>query len=110
MALEGLFLLGFFLGEDMARRKKEADDDVEKLEIEVRKLKSENRHLQKRLKKSNKKYKPEHDREKLIEEDHAPKRLVCQQCGKGEIVSTELGPRKLVRCTVCDYRKTLKNG
>ena len=42
----------------MARRKKEADDEVEKLELEVRKLKSENRHLHKQLKKSNKKYKP----------------------------------------------------
>lgn len=94
----------------MARRKKEAEDDVEKLEIELRKLKSENRHLQKQLKKSNKKYKPEHDREKLIEEDHSPKKTICQECGKGEIVTTELGPRKLVRCTVCEYRKTLKNG
>lgn len=95
----------------MGRRKKdEGDEEVEKLEQEVRKLKSENRHLHKELKKSNKKYKPQHRKEDLLEEDHAPKAITCNECGKGEIVSTELGPRKLVRCTVCEYRKTLKNG
>ena len=94
----------------MARRKKGDDEDVEKLEQEVRKLKSENRHLHKELKKNNKKYKPEHNQEKLLEEDHAPKKIVCQECGKGQLVTTDLGPRKLVRCTICEYRKTLKNG
>jgi len=94
----------------MSRKKRNGDDEVEKLEHEVRKLKSENRHLHKELKRSNKKYKQEHRKEDLLEQDHAPKAHICTECGKGEIVTTDLGPRKLVRCTICEYRKTLKNG
>jgi predicted nuclease with TOPRIM domain len=94
----------------MSRKKRNGDDEVEKLEHEVRKLKSENRHLHKELKRSSKKYKPEHRKEDLLEQDHAPKAHICTECGKGEIVTTDLGPRKLVRCTICEYRKTLKNG
>jgi FtsZ-binding cell division protein ZapB len=90
-------------------RKKNSIDEVEQLQIEVRKLKSENRHLQKELKKNNKKYKPQHDKIDLIEEEHNDKHI-CNECGKGRIITTELGPRKLVTCTVCEYRKTLKNG
>ena len=90
----------------MSRKKKELDE-IEKLELEVRKLKSENRHLQKELKKNNKKYKPEHSKEELMEEDHSIKNM-CDECGKGRIVTTDLGPRKLVHCTVCTYRKAIK--
>lgn len=90
----------------MSRKKKELDE-IEKLELEVRKLKSENRHLQKELKKNNKKYKPEHSKEELDEEEHLVKTM-CEECGKGKIVTTDLGPRKLVHCTVCTYRKALK--
>jgi FtsZ-binding cell division protein ZapB len=89
-------------------RKKQNLDEVEQLQLEVRKLKSENRHLQKELKKNNKKYKPQHNKNDLLEEDHSPKKMICDECGKGEIVVTELGPRKLIHCTVCQFRKTLK--
>lgn len=93
----------------MARKKNDLDE-VDQLQLEVRKLKSENRHLQKELKKNNKKYKPQHDKNDLIEEEHSSKVQACNECGKGKIVVTELGPRKLVSCTVCEYRKTIKNG
>jgi predicted nuclease with TOPRIM domain len=91
-------------------RKKGTDDEVEKLEQEINRLKSENRHLHKELKRSNKKYKPEHEQEDLIKEDHKEKLNICDNCGKGKLAIVELGPRKLVSCTVCEYRKTLKNG
>ncbi len=71
-------------------------------------LKSENRQLLKELKKSNKQYKPEHVQSELIEEEHSPKKEKCDQCGKGEIVTTDLGVRKLIHCTICKYRKALK--
>lgn len=90
-------------------RKKNDLDEVEQLELEVRKLKSENRHLQKELKKNNKKYKPQHDKEQLIEEDHDQKTPSCTECGKGKIVTTDLGPRKLIHCNVCTFRKTVKS-
>jgi predicted nucleic acid-binding Zn-ribbon protein len=94
----------------MGRKKKSegGEDTLEQLEQEVRKLKSENRHLHKELKRSNKKYKPHHDKEELLEEEHREKNPLCEQCGKGNIKSTDLGVRKLVSCTVCTFRKTLK--
>jgi len=91
-------------------RKKGTDDEVEKLEQEIKRLKSENRHLHKELKRSNKKYQPEHEQEDLIKEDHKEKLNICDNCGKGKLAIVELGPRKLISCTVCEYRKTLKNG
>jgi len=91
-------------------RKKGTDDEVEKLEQEIKRLKSENRHLHKELKRSNKKYQPEHEQEDLIKKDHKEKLNICDNCGKGKLAIVELGPRKLVRCNVCEYRKTLKNG
>lgn len=94
----------------MSKRKNEQNDDIERLEQEIKRLKSENRHLHKELKRSNKKYKPEHDQEELIKEDHKHKPDICEQCGKGKLAIVELGPRKLISCDVCDYRKTLKNG
>jgi hypothetical protein len=94
----------------MSKKKKEMDemDEVEKLELQLRKLKSENRHLQKELKKSNKKYKPQHDKEDLLEEEHEEKNPPCTECGKGNIKVTDLGVRKLLSCTVCTFRKALK--
>jgi hypothetical protein len=94
----------------MARRKKGSDEEVEHLEQEIKRLKSENRHLHKELKRSNKKYNPEHTQEELMIEEHKEKEPVCENCGKGKLAIVELGPRKLISCTVCEYRKTLKNG
>lgn len=94
----------------MSRRKKGTDDEVEHLEQEIKRLKSENRHLHKELKRSNKKYKPEHEQEDLIKQDQEEKQGICESCGKGKLTVVELGPRQLVSCNVCEYRKTLKNG
>lgn len=91
----------------MSRKNKDLDE-VEQMALEIRKLKSENRHLQKELKKNNKKYKPQHDKEILIEEEHSDKNPPCSECGKGNIKVTDLGVRKLISCSVCTFRKTLK--
>jgi hypothetical protein len=81
---------------------------MEQLEQEIKLLKSENRQLKKELKRSNKRYKPEHDQEDLLVEEHSPKKEHCTECGKGEIIITDLGVRKLIHCTVCKYRKAIK--
>ena len=53
---------------------------------------------------------PEHEQEDLIKEDQEEKQGICESCGKGKLTVVELGPRQLVSCSVCEYRKTLKNG
>ena len=92
----------------MGRNKKDNSDEIERLEQEIKTLRSENRHLKKELKQSNKRYKPEHDQDELILEEHSPKKEMCNECGKGEIITTDLGVRKLIHCTVCKYRRALK--
>lgn len=32
----------------------------------------------------------------------------CQSCGKGLIKVSDLGIRKIISCTLCDYRKIIK--
>ena len=86
------------------------EDIVEKLEKEIKELKSINRGLQKQLKKEQKKYKPEHTDEELFKEEIAKtKKVKCAECGRGEVQETKLGPRILIACTVCSYRKSLKH-
>lgn len=97
-----------FLKATMARRKKENEDEIELLEQEIRALKSENRHLKKELKQSNKNYKPDHTQSELLEEEYSNKKPKCTECGKGEIITTDLGVRKLIHCTICKFRKTIK--
>jgi predicted nucleic acid-binding Zn ribbon protein len=98
----------------MGKRKQQREklDELEQLQKEVKELRSINRSLEKEIKKSNKQYKPEFDSEVLLKEEVEDKRSKCPQCGKGHLISTELGPRKLVRCELCDYRlvNKLNNG
>ncbi len=94
----------------MAKRKRL--DENERLEQEMKKLKSENRHLHKELKKSSKKYKPQFSKEALMEEDNLlnPNNNLCNICMKGTIRELDLGPRKLLSCSngCKDARKVLK--
>lgn len=87
------------------------NNEIERLEQMIRELKSENRHLHKELKKSNKKYKPEYvlmDEDSLSSSPLTPVKPKCTHCSRGEITQTDLGVRILEHCTVCDKRRTLK--
>ena len=86
---------------------KKENDEVIKLEREIKELKSLNRSLQRQLKTRERKYKPEQDQDEIIKEDYEMK-TKCQKCGKGKKQLVDLGPRQLITCTVCDYRETLK--
>lgn len=88
--------------------------DIEFYRGEVRRLKSENRNLKKRLKqleKSRHIYK-----ELKLNEDEEPEYLpdievtLCQSCYKGNLVSTDLAHGVLITCSSCEFRKFIKNG
>lgn len=88
-------------------RSKKQQTEVEKLEADNKELKLIVRSLERQLRKQSKVYKPEHSKEKMMHEDYAEKNT-CQECGKGNIIETDLGPRKLIHCTICDFKKALK--
>ncbi len=80
---------------------------------EIRKLRSENRNLKKRLKRLERKEHifDEQDEEDLIQElpiGESQRPLGCMECGKGEIKTFELMGKVYGTCTVCGDRKRLK--
>lgn len=87
--------------------KKQKPDEVTKLEKEVKELKSINRSLMRQLKKSNREHIPEQTKEEILTEEYEQKHN-CEQCGKGQKIITKLGPRVLVTCSLCDFRKAKK--
>lgn len=97
----------------MSRSRKHNIDELEQLRAENRELKSQLKSLQRQLKKLNKELRTEFDIDELVEEiteSNTPKNK-CSKCDKGKLVSTELGPRMIETCTLCDYRKvTKRNG
>lgn len=87
--------------------KKQKPDEITKLEKEVKELKSINRSLMRQLKKQNREYQPEQEAEEIVAEDYK-KHDNCEQCGKGQKLITKLGPRVMITCSLCDFRKTKK--
>lgn len=81
---------------------------------EIRKLRSENRNLKKRLKRLERK---EHIFDEQDEEDtelqelpigEAQQTLGCVECGKGQITTFEIMGKVYGTCSVCGDRKRLK--
>lgn len=92
----------------MSRRKD--DEIVEKLEAEIKTLKSIVRGLQKQLKKEQKRLTCNHEDMDFVKDDTQPRKVMCENCGRGELQETRLGSRLLTTCTICSYRKsTLKD-
>ena len=95
-------------------KKRNEETYIEKLEKEVRELKSLNRTLIKRLRKVDKGYNKaiEDEKEKqdqeLEKEFNVKKEEKCPECGKGRLVEIAFGPRVIRKCTLCTYRKTQK--
>lgn len=97
----------------MSRSRKKTTDELEQLKAENRELKSINKSLMRQIRKLEKEYKTEFVQELLIKEDiedKKPKAEKCSKCARGTIKTTELGPRSIQSCTICDFRRVVKNG
>lgn len=85
--------------------KKNKDDEVTRLEKEIRELKSLNRSLMKRLKKVDKGYKEALEKEP--EFDEAPfipaKPKTCPECSQ-PVAIINIAGRKIEKCTHCTWR------
>lgn len=94
----------------MSRNKQRKTDTIETLREENKELRTLVKSLQRELKALNKdaNIKPEFNRDDLIKEEMESKVKKCSNCGKGKIITTDLGIRKLVHCSICTYRETLK--
>ena len=93
-----------------AKKQDREQDEIERLEKEVRELKAINRSLMKQLKKLAKgihKQEVEEALEKL--EENGPKkeddRRECPNCGRtGGLRELILANRRFERCDICDYK------
>jgi hypothetical protein len=94
------------------RKKKKDDDEVTRLQKQIRELKSMNRALLKRLKKVDRNYEEE-TKEELDQE--LEERYVelsdptCKDCGRGNIIIIDLPSGKLKMCDVCKKRTKTKH-
>lgn len=84
--------------------KKRKDDEITRLEKQIRELKSTNRSLLKYIKKLDRHYKEE-DIE-VDEEENEPVYQAenCPDCYKGSLVVVRLAGREFKRCSLCHYR------
>lgn len=88
------------------KKKKDPDDEVTRLQKQVRELKALNRSLMKRLKKLDREYEEPKDIDiEDINEDldtmHMP---LCQECGKGSLKTVVISQRSWQKCDTCTYR------
>jgi formate dehydrogenase maturation protein FdhE len=93
-----------------SKKIKKEDDYVEKLEKEVRELKSINRSLLKQLKKISKGINKDKYEEALDEVENGPKkeaedrRAECPECGRKGLTEIIIAGRRFQKCSICDYR------
>lgn len=92
------------------RKKSSEDDTIERLEKEIRELKTINRSLLRRLKKVDKGYhkaiEDDHEEESQKERTRSEKQYKqhCPECAKGVIEEVIVAGRKFVRCDLCGHR------
>lgn len=93
----------------MGRRRRNPDSDVERLEEEVRELKSLNRTLMRQLKKVNRGYRKIREEDLEEEEVKEVKRSKdpCPTC-REEVQTIQVGPRTIKACRSCSWRGVLK--
>lgn len=95
----------------MARKRKDDDDEISKLEKEIRELKSINRSLLRRLRKIDKGF-HEFVKESVDEKEEEPntqpdltsRRQLCGSCGRSELTEVTIAGRQFKRCEVCGWR------
>lgn len=97
------------MGVAAGKKSKREDDYVEKLEKEIRELKSINRSLMKQLKKLSKGIHRE-EYESALEEVHTrgkkkQEEPECPNCGKpGGLKEVNIAGRLFQRCTLCEWK------
>lgn len=95
-------------------KKYDEEDEIDRLQKEIRELKATNRSLVKQLKKLTKGFNKE-EQERLMdtfvnEEKEAPDdrsrqgNSRCSHCGKGFIIETDVAGRIFHSCNTCDYK------
>lgn len=91
------------------------DEDVSRLEKQVRELKSTIRTLEKRLKRIDKDFRVEMEeaqKERHYEDavEVAPKSKKCPECTRGNVIETNLRGRIFYRCSIddCGYKGRIK--
>jgi DNA-directed RNA polymerase subunit RPC12/RpoP len=94
----------------MSRSNKRNTDELEQLRSENRQLKAIAKSLEREIKKLNKEYREDlRDVEPIEDEPKESKTPRCTDCGKGNLTTTDLGVRKLISCSNCGKRKTVKS-
>jgi hypothetical protein len=95
----------------MARKRKDDEDEVSKLEKEIRELKSINRSLLRRLRKIDKGFHEfvkesvdEKEEERQPEPAPVPRKQLCGSCGRSELTEVTIAGRQFKRCEVCGWR------
>lgn len=91
----------------MSKTQRKSRSELEHLKGEVKRLKSVNRQLRKKLKEfQNRAHFYENVVDTVIEENDADVAIeTCNHCGKGEFFVVDLKFVKYKICNVCDHRK-----
>jgi ribosomal protein S27AE len=93
----------------MSKTKQKNKSELEVLRGENRKLRSENKKLRREIKDLQKRA---HFYEEVVDEvvKDAEVKTICKNCGKGQILSYDLGRLRLDKCSICDFEKKTKKG
>jgi hypothetical protein len=93
----------------VSKTAKKSRSELEELRGENRKLRSENKKLLREIKNLSKR---SHFYEEVIDDVTTDIELkdACDNCGKGDLISMDLGLIKLIRCNLCDFEKKVKKG
>jgi len=93
----------------MARKRKDDEEEIIKLEKEIRELKSINRSLLRRLRKIDKGFhefvkESEDEKEEKQPEPATPRKQPCGSCGRYELTDVTIAGRYFKRCEGCGWR------
>lgn len=99
----------------MSKKYERQQDDLERLEKELREYKAENKALRKKLKVVNKGYykylvaSDKAEQEEASEQIKAIAIKICYSCNIGNLKLMILGNRYIRKCTNCDYHTKSKS-
>lgn len=99
--------------------KNKSRDEVENLRGKIRQLQKENKELHKQIGRLQKRSTQYHDLEERTQDEELEKvvtevvetgkvKLMCPKCKTGKLTFSDIGLRKLTRCSECLYRKSEK--
>jgi len=96
----------------MARKNKDDEDEISRLEKEIRELKSINRSLLRRLRKIDKGFNDYVKETEYVKEEEisrtkpnsTARRSICGSCGRSELTDITIAGRCFKRCETCGWR------